>query len=130
MIGFTCGAFDLLHAGHIVMLEEAKSKCDKLIVGLQTDPSIDRPEKNKPVQSVYERFIQLSAVKYIDQIIPYDTEESLMDLLQSHHIDIRFIGEDYREKKFTGSELPIDIEYTSRKHSFSSSNLRERIFKK
>ena len=130
MIGFTCGAFDLLHAGHIVMLEEAKSKCDKLIVGLQTDPSIDRPEKNKPIQSVYERFIQLSAVKYIDQIIPYDTEESLMDLLQSHHIDIRFIGEDYREKKFTGSELPIDIEYTSRKHSFSSSNLRERIFKK
>ena len=130
MIGFTCGSFDLLHAGHIVMLEEAKSKCDKLIVGLQTDPSIDRPEKNKPIQSVYERFIQLSAVKYIDQIIPYDTEESLMDLLQSHHIDIRFIGEDYREKKFTGSELPIDIEYTRRKHSFSSSNLRERIFKK
>ena len=99
MIGFTCGAFDLLHAGHIVMLEESKSKCDKLIVGLQTDPSIDRPEKNKPIQSVYERFIQLSAVKYIDQIIPYDTEESLMDLLQSQHIDIRFIGEDYREKK-------------------------------
>ena len=127
MIGFTCGAFDLLHAGHIVMLEEAKSKCDKLIVGLQTDPSIDRPEKNKPIQSVYERFIQLSAVKYIDQIIPYDTEESLMDLLQSQHIDIRFIGEDYREKKFTGSELPINIEYTSRKHSFSSSSLRERV---
>jgi len=127
MIGFTCGSFDLLHAGHIVMLEEAKSKCDKLIVGLQTDPTIDRPEKNKPIQSIYERFIQLSAVKYIDQIIPYDTEESLMDLLQSHHIDIRFIGEDYREKKFTGSELPIDIEYTSRKHSFSSSSLRERV---
>jgi len=127
MIGFTCGAFDLLHAGHIVMLEEAKSKCDKLIVGLQTDPSIDRPEKNKPIQSVYERFIQLNAVKYVDQIIPYDTEESLIDLLQSQHIDIRFIGEDYREKKFTGSELPIDIEYTSRKHSFSSSSLRERV---
>ena len=127
MIGFTCGAFDLLHAGHIVMLEESKSKCDKLIVGLQTDPSIDRPEKNKPIQSVYERFIQLNAVKYVDQIIPYDTEESLMDLLQSQHIDIRFIGEDYREKKFTGSELPIDIEYTSRKHSFSSSSLRERV---
>ncbi len=127
MIGFTCGAFDLLHAGHIVMLEESKSKCDKLIVGLQTDPSIDRPEKNKPIQSVYERFIQLNAVKYVDQIIPYDTEESLMDLLQSQHIDIRFIGEDYREKKFTGSELPIDIEYTSRKHSFSSSSLREKV---
>tara|TARA_B100000214_G_scaffold372855_1_gene351933 strand:+ start:87 stop:476 length:390 start_codon:yes stop_codon:yes gene_type:complete len=127
MIGFTCGAFDLLHAGHIVMLEESKSKCDKLIVGLQTDPSIDRPEKNKPIQSVYERFIQLNAVKYVDQIIPYDTEESLIDLLQSQHIDIRFIGEDYREKKFTGSELPINIEYTSRKHSFSSSSLRERV---
>ena len=127
MIGFSCGAYDLLHAGHIVMLEESKSKCDKLIVGLQTDPSIDRPEKNKPIKSVYERFIQLNAVKYVDQIIPYDTEESLMDLLQSQHIDIRFIGEDYREKKFTGSELPIDIEYTSRKHSFSSSSLREKV---
>ena len=127
MIGFTCGAFDLLHAGHIVMLEESRSQCDYLIVGLQTDPTIDRPEKNKPIQSVYERFVQLNAVKYIDNIIPYDTEESLIDLLKSQHIDIRFIGEDYRDRDFTGSDLPIEVQYTSRQHSFSSSGLRKRI---
>ena len=121
MIGFTCGAFDLLHAGHIVMLEESRSRCDYLIVGLQTDPTIDRPEKNKPIQSVYERFVQLDAVKYIDNIIPYDTEESLIDLLKSQHIDIRFVGEDYRDRDFTGSDLPIEVQYTSRQHSFSSS---------
>ncbi len=80
--GFTCGAFDLLHAGHIVMLKEAKENCDYLIVGLQTDPSIDRQEKNQPVQSVYERYMQLQAVKYVDEIIPYDTEQSLIDLLE------------------------------------------------
>lgn len=127
MIGFTCGAFDLLHAGHIVMLEESHSRCDYLIVGLQTDPTIDRPEKNKPIQSVYERFVQLDAVKYIDNIIPYDTEESLIDLLKSQHIDIRFVGEDYRDRDFTGSDLPIEVQYTSRQHSFSSSGLRKRI---
>ena len=127
MIGFTCGAFDLLHAGHIVMLEESRSRCDYLIVGLQTDPTIDRPEKNKPIQSVYERFVQLNAVKYIDNIIPYDTEESLIDLLKSQHIDIRFVGEDYRDRDFTGSDLPIEVQYTSRQHSFSSSGLRKRI---
>ena len=107
MIGFTCGAFDLLHAGHIVMLKEAKANCDYLIVGLQTDPSIDRQEKNQPVQSVYERFTQLNAVKYIDKIIPYDTEQSLIDLLLSTKIDVRFVGDDYREKYFTGQELDI-----------------------
>ena len=127
MIGFTCGAFDLLHAGHIVMLEESRSQCDYLIVGLQTDPTIDRPEKNKPIQSVYERFVQLDVVKYIDNIIPYDTEESLIDLLKSQHIDIRFVGEDYRDRDFTGSDLPIEVQYTSRQHSFSSSGLRKRI---
>ena len=127
MIGFTCGAFDLLHAGHIVMLEESRSQCDYLIVGLQTDPTIDRPEKNKPIQSVYERFVQLDAVKYIDNIIPYDTEESLIDLLKSQHIDIRFVGEDYRDRDCTGSDLPIEVQYTSRQHSFSSSGLRKRI---
>ena len=126
MIGFTCGAFDLLHAGHIVMLEEAKSNCDYLIVGLQTDPTIDRNEKNKPIQSVYERFVQLNAVKYVDEIIPYDTEQSLMDLLQSQKIDIRFVGEEYRESKLTGRDL-IKLHYTSRRHSFSSTNLRKVI---
>ena len=125
MIGFTCGAFDLLHAGHIVMLEEAKSNCDYLIVGLQTDPTIDRNEKNKPIQSVYERYVQLNAVKYVDEIIPYDTEQSLLDLLQSQDIDIRFVGEEYRNSKLTGRDL-IELHYTSRRHSFSSSSLRER----
>jgi len=125
--GFTCGAFDLLHAGHIVMLEEARLHCTHLIVGLQTDPTLDRTDKNKPVQSVYERFVQLSAVKWVDEIIPYDTEQSLIDLLQSQRIDTRFIGEDYRDKSFTGCDLPIDVFYTSRQHSFSSSNLREKI---
>ena len=126
MIGFTCGAFDLLHAGHIVMLEEAKSNCDYLIVGLQTDPTIDRNEKNKPIQSVYERYVQLDAVKYVDEIIPYDTEQSLLDLLQSQKIDIRFVGEEYRENKLTGRDL-VELHYTSRRHSFSSTNLRKRV---
>ena len=127
MIGFTCGAFDLLHAGHVVMLKEARKNCDRLVVGLQTDPSIDREDKNKPIQSVYERYVQLSGVKYVDEIIPYDTEQSLVDLLQSQEIDIRFIGEDYREREFTGSDLPIEVFYTSRQHSFSSTDLRKVI---
>lgn len=127
MIGFTCGAFDLLHAGHIVMLKEARSKCDYLIVGLQTDPSIDRQHKNQPVQSVYERYIQLKAVKYVDEIIPYDTEQSLRDLLMSTPIDIRFVGDDYKDRIFTGMDLGHEVFYTSRKHSFSSSSLRNKI---
>jgi len=126
-IGFTCGAFDLLHAGHVVMLKQAKENCDHLIVGLQTDPSIDRQEKNQPVQSVYERFVQLNAVKYVDEVIPYDTEQSLLDLLESTPIDVRFVGEDYKDKHFTGEELPIKVFYTNRKHSFSTSSLRDRI---
>ncbi len=126
-IGFTCGAFDLLHAGHVVMLKEARKNCDRLVVGLQTDPSIDRQEKNQPVQSVYERYVQLSGVKFVDEIIPYDTEQSLIDLLQSQEIDVRFIGEDYRERSFTGDDLPIEVFYTSRRHSFSSSSLRKRV---
>jgi|TARA_R100001463_G_scaffold26306_1_gene61709 glycerol-3-phosphate cytidylyltransferase len=125
--GFTCGCFDLLHAGHIVMLKETKQHCDYLIVGLQTDPSIDRQEKNQPVQSVYERFVQLNAVKYVDEIIPYDTEQSLIDLLESTPIDIRFVGEDYKDKSFTGDYLPIDTIYTNRKHSFSTSSLRRKV---
>ena len=124
--GFTCGAFDLLHAGHIVMFKEAKENCDYLIVGLQTDPSIDRQEKNQPVQTVYERFVQLQAVKYIDEIIPYDTEQSLIDLLESTEIHLRFIGEDWATKHFTGKGLH-EIFYTNRQHSFSSSGLRRLI---
>ena len=125
-IGFTCGAFDLLHAGHIVMLEETKQFCNYLIVGLQTDPSIERPSKNKPIQSIYERYIQLSAVKFVDKIIPYDTENSLVDLLQSQNINIRFVGEDYKNKAFTGDDLNIKIQYTNRQHSFSTTSLRQR----
>ena len=127
IIGFTCGAFDLLHAGHIVMLKEAKDNCDYLIVGLQTDPSIDRSDKNKPVQSIYERFIQLNAIQYVDEVIPYDTERSLKDLLESTPIDIRFLGEDYKDNTFTGDDLSVKIYYTNRKHSFSTSRLRKRI---
>ena len=105
IVGFTCSTFDLLHAGHIVMLKEAKDNCDYLIVGLQTDPSIDRQDKNQPVQSVYERYIQLRAVKYIDEIIPYDTEQSLLDLLEATQIQLRFVGEDWTDKHFTGKGL-------------------------
>jgi len=125
-IGFTCGAFDLLHAGHVVMLKEAKDNCDHLIVGLQTDPSIDRQEKNQPVQSVYERYVQLRGVKYIDEIIPYDTEQSLLDLLEATEIHIRFVGEDYVDKYFTGKGLH-EVWYTNRKHSFSTTELRNRV---
>ena len=130
-IGFTCSAFDLLHAGHVLMLEEAKANCDFLIVGLQVDPSIDRPSKNKPVQSITERFFQLSAVKFVDKIIPYSTEQDLEDLIKSQPINIRFIGEEYRHKDFTGKEYcqenGIELYYNSRKHRFSSSELRSRI---
>ena len=126
-IGFTCGAFDLLHAGHVVMLEEAKNNCDYLIVGLQTDPTLDRSDKNKPVQSIYERFIQLNGIKYVDEVIPYDREATLVDILNTKPIDVRFVGEEYEEKQFTGSHLPTEIHYTSRQHTFSSTDLRKRV---
>ena len=127
VIGFTCGAFDLLHAGHIIMLRESSALCDRLLVGLQTDPSIDRPNKNKPIQSIYERYVQLSALKYVYRIIPYDTENSLRDVLTTEPIHVRFLGEDHRDKPFTGDDLDIKIIYTQRDHSFSSSELRKRI---
>jgi glycerol-3-phosphate cytidylyltransferase len=125
--GFTASAFDLLHAGHVAMLEEARNQCDYLIVGLHTDPTIDRPEKNRPVQTSFERFMQLKACKFVDEIIPYDTEEDLVNLLQVMQPDFRFIGEEYRGKRFTGNELPIKMIYTTRRHNFSSSGLRQRI---
>ena len=126
-IGFTCGAFDLLHAGHVVMLQEAKNNCDFLIVGLQTDPTLDRSDKNKPVQSIYERYIQLNGIEAVDEVIPYDREASLMDILTTKPIDIRFIGEEYKDKQFTGQHLDIEIYYTSRSHTFSSTDLRKRV---
>src|SRR3954468_14544261 len=100
--GITFSAFDLLHAGHVKMLEEAKLYCDYLIVGLQTDPTIDRPEKNKPTQSVVERYVQLKGCKYVDEIIPYATEEDLEDILKLLQVDIRILGEEYKDKDFTG----------------------------
>lgn len=126
-IGFTCSCFDLFHAGHIMMLKEAKTQCDYLIVGLQTDPTIDRPYKNKPIQSILERYIQVEACKYVDQIIPYATEKDLLDLLASYPIDVRIIGEEYKNQRFTGYELPMAVYFNSRQHSFSSTELRERI---
>ena len=127
--GFTASAFDLLHSGHIAMLEESRSQCDYLIVGLHTDPTIDRPTKNKPVQTSFERFIQLKGCKYVDEIIPYDTEEDLVNILQVIKPDVRFIGEDYRGKVFSGNELDIPIIYTRRRHNFSTSQLRARVSK-
>ena len=132
-IGFTCSTFDLLHAGHILMLADSKSVCDYLIVAVQSDPTIDRPDtKNKPVQSIVERYVQLSAVKFIDEIIVYDTEKDLEDLLMFLPITIRIIGEEYRDKHFTGKEIcenrGIKIFYNSRQHRFSSSELRERTY--
>lgn len=131
--GFTCSSFDLLHAGHVTMLQEAKQQCDYLIVGLQTDPTIDRPEKNKPVQTVVERYIQLKACKYIDEIIPYETEQDLLDLIMLLDFDVRIIGEDYLDKDFTGKQYCINhfikIYYNSRQHPFSTSDLRKKIVK-
>ena len=123
-VGFTCSTFDLLHAGHILMLAEAKTVCNYLIAAVQSDPTIDRPDvKNKPVQSIVERYVQLSAVKFIDEIIVYDTEKDLEDLLMFLPISIRIIGEEYRDKEFTGKTW-----FNSRNHRFSSSELRQRTY--
>jgi len=131
-IGFTCSTFDLLHAGHVTMLEEAKRHCDFLIVGLQNDPTLDRTEKNKPVQSIVERQIQLAAVKYVDEIIIYNTEQDLIDLLLTLPIDVRVLGEEYKSKDFTGKDIAKQrgskIVYNSRDHSFSSTSLRKRVY--
>jgi glycerol-3-phosphate cytidylyltransferase len=132
-IAFTCSTFDLLHAGHILMLAECKQICDYLIVGLQTDPTIDRPEiKNKPVQSIVERYVQLSAVKFVDEIIVYDTEKDLEDLLMFLPITMRICGEEYKDRDLTGRDIcdtrGIKTYYNSRTHRFSSSELRQRTY--
>jgi|TARA_Y100000310_G_scaffold251845_1_gene258473 glycerol-3-phosphate cytidylyltransferase len=124
--GFTCGSFDLLHAGHILMLEECKQHCDFLLVGLQTDPSLDRPSKNRPVQTIYERQIQLAAVRFVDSVVIYDTEADLRNLLLVEQPKIRFVSEEYRVKPFTANDMKIEIHYNSRRHDFSSSELRAR----
>ena len=130
-IGFTCSCFDLFHAGHIMMLKEAKSNCDYLIVGLQTDPTINRPEKNRPIQSIFERFVQLDACKYVDEIVVYATEKDLIDILHSYPINVRFVGDEYKDKEFTGKDLShIEVYYNSRKHSFSTTELRGRVIER
>lgn len=129
-VGIVASCFDLFHAGHILMLYEAKKNCDRLVVALQSDPTIDRPEKNKPVQGMFERFIQVESCEYVDQVIPYDTEADLYNLLAGYDWDVRFLGEDYVGRTdFTGYDLDIPIYYCNRKHSYSSSGLRERILK-
>ena len=127
-VGFTCSTFDLFHAGHIMMLKEAKTQCDYLIVGLQTDPTIDRPEtKNKPIQTLFERFVELQSCRYVDEIVPYSTEKELMDILLSYPIDVRIIGEEYKDAHFTGRELDLEVHFNRRKHSFSTTSLRQRV---
>lgn len=129
--GITFSTFDLLHAGHILMLKEAKSVCDYLICGLHVDPQIERPNKNKPIQSLVERYIQLSSVKYVDEIIPYNYEKDLYDILLGYPINIRIIGADYENIEFSGKDIcqskDIEIYYNKRSHDFSSTELRQRI---
>jgi glycerol-3-phosphate cytidylyltransferase len=132
IIGFTASTFDLLHAGHISMLREAKEHCTYLIAALQVDPSIDRKEKNKPVQTLVERYVQLSAVKYVDEIVCYVTEQDLVDILQMYDINVRILGDEYKDKDFTGKDVcqarGIDLYFNKRDHRFSSSGLRKRIY--
>ena len=129
-IGFTCSSFDLLHAGHVQMLREAKEQCEYLIVGLQMDPSLDRPkEKNPPIQTIVERYSQLKAVSYVDEIIPYSTEQDLEDILELYTINVRILGAEYRDKEFTGKDIcrkqDIELYFNKRDHRFSTSKLRQ-----
>lgn len=131
-IGIVFSAFDMLHAGHIAMLSEAKNHCDYLICGLQTDPTIDRPEtKNRPIQSIVERQIQLAACRYVDEVVVYQTEQDLVDLLLILPVDVRVLGVEYQHKNFSGLEecgmRGIELVFNSRDHSFSSSSLRKRV---
>jgi glycerol-3-phosphate cytidylyltransferase len=133
-IGFNCSSFDLLHAGHVTMLKMEKQLCDYLIVALQIDPTLDRPGiKNKPVQSAYERYVQLQACKYVDEILIYETEFDLLQLLMTQKIDIRFLSDEYLNRDFTGKQWCIDngieIHYHKRSHVYSSSELRDRTVK-
>ena len=131
-VGFTCSTFDLCHSGHVQMLREAKEQCDYLICGLQIDPSIDRNTKNAPLQTIVERYTQLKAVRYVDEIIPYITEEDLEDILSMYHIDVRILGDEYRDEDFTGKDIckkrDIQLYFNKRDHRFSSSDLRYRMY--
>ena len=126
--GITFSTFDLFHTGHVLMLREAKSQCDWLIACLQTDPTIDRPNKNKPVQTLFERFIQVRACKYVDELLVYTTENELIQILKAIDYDIRIIGEEYSDKSFTGKNLSEGkLYFNKRQHSFSTTELRDRI---
>lgn len=133
-IGFTCSTFDLLHAGHVMMLREAKAQCDYLICGLQVDPSVDRAEKNSPIQSIVEREAQLAAVKYVDEVIIYCTEDDLCDIINMYPINVRILGEEYRDRDFTGKDeckkRGIQLYFNKREHRFSTSDLRRRVCEK
>ena len=127
-VGIIASCFDLFHSGHVLALCEAKENCDRLVIALQSDPTLDRPEKNKPVQNLFERYVQVNACKYVDEIIPYDTEADLLNLLTGYDWDVRFLGDDYFGRpNYTGYYLDIPIHYLSRKHDYSSSSLRERV---
>ena len=130
IVGLTASAFDLLHVGHVAMLEEAKRHCGHLICCLHIDPSLERPEKNSPIQSLVERHIQLQAVRFVDEIIPYEREKDLRDIIQVKAPDVRIIGEEYKFKDFTGKELSPMVYYTKRRHRFSTTEMRRRIEKK
>lgn len=130
-VGFTAGAFDLCHAGHMLMFEEAKTVCDYLIVGLHSDPALDRPDtKNKPIMSVEERKIILHGVRWIDEVVVYNTEADLLKLLTENplNIDVRILGVEYKEKPYTGRELPLEVYYNTRGHNYSTTELRNRIY--
>jgi glycerol-3-phosphate cytidylyltransferase len=134
IMGITASTFDLLHAGHIMMLREAKGQCDYLICALQVDPSLDRSEKNSPVQTLVERYVQLAAVKYVDEVVVYQTEKDLEDILEMYPIEVRILGEEYKDKDFTGREIckkrNIRLYFNKRDHRFSSSGLRKRVLEK
>lgn len=135
-VGFTCSSFDLLHAGHYLMLKDAKAQCDYLIVGLQTDPTLDlayrmktdNKQKNTPIQSYEERKIQIEGCRYVDEVVEYSTEDTLYELLKKINPDVRILGSDWEGKEFTGHNLNIPIHWHNRDHDFSTSNLRKRVY--
>ena len=135
-VGFTCSSFDLLHAGHYLMLKDAKAQCDHLIVGLQTDPTLDlayrmktdNKQKNKPIQGYEERKIQIEGCRYVDEIVEYSTEDTLYELLKKINPDIRILGSDWEGKEFTGHDLNIPVHWHNRDHDYSTSNLRKRVY--
>jgi glycerol-3-phosphate cytidylyltransferase len=127
-VGFTCGSFDLLHAGHVLMLEEARRECDHLIVGVQIDPTLDRPDKNKPIQSLEERITVLRGIRWVDEIRTYSTEEELYNMLEAMVPEVRILGADWKGKQYTGHDLGHKVFFNSRDHGWSSSDLRRRVY--